>query len=71
MTAITRRATLAGGLALPFAAHAQDAHAQTTSGTGRALQQQPIRIGTITPLTGAGSAYGPAMAKVAKAVVDE
>ena len=66
MTATTRRAVLAGGLALPFAAHAQ-----TTSGTGAALQQQPIRIGTITPLTGAGSAYGPAMAKVAKAAVDE
>jgi ABC-type branched-subunit amino acid transport system substrate-binding protein len=66
MSSMTRRAALAGGLALPFAAHAQ-----TTSGTGAALQQQPIRIGTITPLTGAGSAYGPAMAKVAKTLADD
>lgn len=31
----------------------------------------PIKIATLTPLTGAGGPYGPTMAKVAKAVVDE
>ena len=34
-------------------------------------QGQPIRLGVLVPLTGAGGAYGPPMAKVAKAVVDE
>jgi branched-chain amino acid transport system substrate-binding protein len=34
-------------------------------------QGEPIRIATLTPLTGAGGTYGPVMAKVAKAVVDE
>ena len=65
MTELTRRAALAGSLALPFAAQAQPTN------NGAALQLQPIRIGTITPLTGAGSAYGPGMAKVARAVVDD
>jgi branched-chain amino acid transport system substrate-binding protein len=70
MTDITRRAALLGGLALPLAAPVA-ASAQPTNPTGSALQQQPIHIGTITPLTGAGSAYGPAMAKVAKTLVDD
>jgi len=34
-------------------------------------QGAPIRIGTLTPLTGAGGPYGPAMVKAVKAVVDE
>ena len=34
-------------------------------------QGEPIRIATLTPLTGAGGPYGPAMAKVAAAVVEE
>jgi len=34
-------------------------------------QGEPIKIATLTPLTGAGGTYGPVMAKVAKAVVDE
>ncbi len=34
-------------------------------------QADPIRIATLTPLTGAGGPYGPAMAKVAAAVVEE
>ncbi|WP_377848057.1 ABC transporter substrate-binding protein [Bosea sp. UC22_33] len=39
---------------------------------GRALAQgAPIRIGTLTPLTGAGGPYGPVMVKAVKAVVDE
>jgi branched-chain amino acid transport system substrate-binding protein len=34
-------------------------------------QTDPIKIATLTPLTGAGGPYGPAMAKVAAAVVEE
>jgi branched-chain amino acid transport system substrate-binding protein len=34
-------------------------------------QGAPIRIGTLTPLTGSGGPYGPVMANCAKAVVDE
>ena len=34
-------------------------------------QADPIKIATLTPLTGAGGPYGPVMAKVAAAVVDE
>ena len=34
-------------------------------------QGEPVKIATLTPLTGAGGPYGPVMAKVAKAVVDE
>ena len=34
-------------------------------------QGTPIRIGTLTPLTGSGGPYGPVMANCAKAVVDE
>lgn len=49
-------AALAGIAALPRLAFAQGA---------------PIRIGTLTPLTGAGGPYGPVMVKAVKAVVDE
>jgi len=34
-------------------------------------QSEPIKIATLTPLTGAGGSYGPVMAKAAKAVVDD
>jgi branched-chain amino acid transport system substrate-binding protein len=34
-------------------------------------QGAPIKIGTLTPLTGSGGPYGPVMVKAAKAVVDE
>ncbi|MCX7325287.1 MAG: hypothetical protein NTZ14_12815 [Hyphomicrobiales bacterium] len=34
-------------------------------------QAGPIRIGTLTPLTGSGGLYGPVMANVVKAVADE
>ncbi len=34
-------------------------------------QAGPIKLGTLTPLTGAGGPYGPAMVNTAKAVVDE
>lgn len=40
------------------------------SGAGFA-QSGPIRIGTLTPLTGAGGPYGPVMANAVKAVVEE
>jgi branched-chain amino acid transport system substrate-binding protein len=56
---IPRRAALLGGLAAPFLAR-----------TGFA-QAEPIRIGTLTPLTGAGGSYGPPMVKAVKSVVDE
>ncbi|AMJ63896.1 ABC transporter substrate-binding protein [Bosea sp. PAMC 26642] len=49
-------AALAGSSALPRVAFAQGA---------------PIRIGTLTPLTGAGGPYGPVMVKAVKAVIDE
>ncbi len=56
---IPRRAALLGGLAVPFLANATHAQAET------------IRIGTLTPQTGAGGAYGPPMVKAMRAVVDE
>ncbi|WP_038362580.1 ABC transporter substrate-binding protein [Bosea sp. UNC402CLCol] len=49
-------AALAGISALPSRARAQAG---------------PIRIGTLTPLTGSGGPYGPVMVKAVKAVVDE
>ncbi len=55
----TRRAALLGGLALPF-----------VSRLGLAQGKDPIRIGTLTPLTGAGGSYGPAMVKAVRAVAD-
>ncbi|WP_138466723.1 ABC transporter substrate-binding protein [Poseidonocella sp. HB161398] len=60
MTQTTRRqflassAILAGSFALPLRALAQEG---------------PIKIGTLTPLTGAGGPYGPVMADTVKAVV--
>ena len=57
--AIGRRAALLSGVA-----------AVTAPSVLRA-QTDPIRIATLTPLTGAGGPYGPAMAKVAVGVVDE
>jgi branched-chain amino acid transport system substrate-binding protein len=56
---LTRRTALLGGLALPAIA------------PSLARAAEPIPIATLTPLTGAGGAYGPGMAKVAKALVDE
>ncbi len=64
MTASTtdRRTLLAGAAAL----------AGLSALPGRALAQgAPIRIGTLTPLTGAGGPYGPVMVKAVKAVIDE
>ena len=55
----SRRAVLAGGLALPFVAR-----------TARA-QGEPIRLGTLTPQPGSGGPYGPPMGRTAKAVADE
>lgn len=55
-TLMTGAAALAGALALPRVALAQAA---------------PIRLATLTPLTGAGGPYGPVMVKAVKAVVDE
>lgn len=49
-------ATLAAASALPRVALAQGA---------------PIKIATLTPLTGSGGPYGPVMVKAVKAVVDE
>ena len=54
----TRRAAVLGGLSLPFA-----------SRLARAAGE-PIRLGTLTPLTGAGGSYGPSMVKSVRAVVD-
>ena len=57
-----RRTLLAGAAAL----------AGLSALPGRALAQgAPIRIGTLTPLTGAGGPYGPVMVKAVKAVIDE
>ena len=58
MQSPTRRAVLAGGLAIPFI---RPAHAQSAA----------IPLGSITPQTGAGGSYGPSMVKVIRAVVEE
>src|SRR5438105_15398490 len=59
---LNRRSLLGGAAALAgLAAFPQRALAQGG----------PIRIGTLTPLTGAGGPYGPVMVKAVKAVVDE
>ena len=55
----TRRAALLGTLATPFLPLRSLAQAK-----------EPIRLGTLTPLTGAGGSYGPAMVKAARAVAD-
>src|SRR5262245_925104 len=56
---IGRRSALAGSLA-----------AIASPAVLRA-QSDPIKLATLTPLTGAGGSYGPTMAKVAAAVVEE
>uniref|UniRef100_A0A9E8A6N8 ABC transporter substrate-binding protein n=1 Tax=Bosea sp. NBC_00436 TaxID=2969620 RepID=A0A9E8A6N8_9HYPH len=57
-----RRTLLAGAAAL----------AGLSALPGRVLAQgAPIKIGTLTPLTGAGGPYGPVMVKAVKTVVDE
>jgi branched-chain amino acid transport system substrate-binding protein len=58
-TRIGRRTALAGGIA--------------TFATPSVLRAQadPVKIATLTPLTGAGGPYGPVMAKVAASVVEE
>ncbi len=56
---MTRRAAIVAGasaLAAPAVARAQG---------------EPIKLATLTPLTGAGGPYGPVMAKAAAAVVEE
>lgn len=55
MIQTTRRAVLLGGLAMPFVARAQ---------------AEAVKLATLTPLTGAGGPYGPAMVKTVRAVVD-
>ena len=59
----TRRALLGSALVLGAAASLPRA--------GRAQGGGPIRVAALVPLTGAGGPYGPGMAKVAKAVVDQ
>jgi branched-chain amino acid transport system substrate-binding protein len=59
MIITTRRAALAAGAALLSA-----------PAIGRA-QGAPIRLGTLTPLTGAGGPYGPVMANCVRAVIAE
>ena len=59
-----RRAALLSGVA----ALASPAVLRAQSGAGGG---DPIKIATLTPLTGAGGTYGPVMAKVAAAVVEE
>ena len=58
---IPRRAALLG-LAAPFIGRI------ATAETGP-IRQDPIRLGTLTPQTGAGGPYGPPMVKTAQSVV--
>ena len=60
---IDRRRLLAGTAAL--------AGLSGLPGLALAQPSGPIRIGTLTPLTGSGGPYGPVMVKAVKAVVDE
>ena len=55
---IARRAALLGGLAMPWTRLA-------------GAQGAPIRLGTLTPQTGAGGSYGPPMVKTLNAVAAE
>jgi len=55
-TLLAGASALAGSLALPGIVRAQAG---------------PIKLATLTPLTGAGGPYGPVMVKAVKAVVDE
>ena len=57
----TRRTLFAAALAAGTLAGARVAGAQDA----------PIRLGVLSPLTGAGGSYGPTMARTAKAVVDQ
>ena len=59
---ISRRTLLAGSAALAAAAWAP---------RRAAAQGAPIRLGTLTPLTGAGGAYGPSMRKAMEWVAGE
>ena len=56
---IGRRTALAGGVA-----------ALASPGLVRAQAEQ-VKLATLTPLTGAGGSYGPSMAKVAAAVIED
>lgn len=56
---VSRRAALAGGIA-----------ALASPAVVRA-QADPIKLATLTPLTGSGGTYGPVMAKIAGSVVEE
>jgi branched-chain amino acid transport system substrate-binding protein len=56
---LSRRTALLAGLAAPFIARPGFAQSET------------IRIGSLTPQTGAGGTYGPPMVKAIRAVVDE
>ena len=59
---LSRRDVITGGAALA-AAVALPARARAQSG--------PIRLGTLTPLTGAGGPYGPSMVKAMTGVVEQ
>jgi len=59
---LSRRTLLAGSAALAATAWAP---------RGAAAQGAPIRLGTLTPLTGAGGSYGPSMRKAMEWVVSE
>src|SRR6185503_5282263 len=59
---LSRRTLLAGSAALAATAWAP---------RGAAAQGTPIRLGTLTPLTGAGGSYGPSMRKAMEWVVSE
>ena len=59
-----RRAALAAGVAA--LASPAVVRAQGSGGTA-----DPIKLATLTPLTGAGGPYGPVMAKAAASVVEE
>jgi branched-chain amino acid transport system substrate-binding protein len=59
---ISRRTLLAGGAALAAA---------TWAPRSAAAQGAAIRLGTLTPLTGAGGSYGPSMRKAMEWVVGE
>ena len=60
---IPRRAVLTGGVALAAAA--------VLPRSSLAQQAGPIRLGTLTPLTGAGGSYGPPMRKAMEWVVEQ
>lgn len=57
---ITRRLAIAAGVAAPFVVRRSAAAAD-----------EPVRLGALCPLTGAGGQYGPSMVKVIQAAVDE